>query len=237
MTLGQGAVLGLLEGGDADLAAGVDDGEVERVLAVGLVEQVHEQLVGLVDDLVDARVGPVDLVDHEHDRHVGVQCLAEHEASLGERPLAGVDQQHDAVDHRQAALDLATEVGVAGGVDDVDRHALGGRRAVVVDRGVLREDRDPLLALQVTGVHHAVGHHLGLVHGEGTRLAEHRIHEGGLAVVDVRDDGDVAQVGGLGCRHGCTRFTSGGVQGARRAVASLVRGLPNPRFRRVQLRR
>ena len=46
----------------------------------------------------------------------------------GQRALGGVDEQDDAVDHGQAALDLATEVGVAGGVDDVDGHAVGQAR-------------------------------------------------------------------------------------------------------------
>ncbi len=110
--------------GDAGAARGVDDREVERVLAVALVEQVHEQLVGLVDDLGDAGVAAVGLVDDQDHRHVGVERLAQHEAGLRQRTLRGVDEQHDAVDHRQAALDLATEVGVAGGVDDVDDHRL-----------------------------------------------------------------------------------------------------------------
>ena len=199
----QAGVLRHLEGRAAGLGGGVDDGEVEGVLAVVLVEEVHEQLVGLVDDLGDPGVAAVDLVDDQHDGHVGVERLAQHEAGLGERALGGVDQQHDAVDHREAALDLATEVGVTGGVDDVDRHRLaaaGG--AGVVDRGVLREDRDPLLALQVAGVHDPVGHALGLVLGEGAALAEHGVDQRGLAVVDVRDDGDVAQVAAGGVsRH------------------------------------
>ena len=111
----------------AGLRRRVDDREVEGVLAVVLVEQVHEQLVGLVDDLGDPGVAAVDLVDDEDDRHVGVERLAQHEPGLRQRTLGGVDQQHDAVDHGQAALDLAAEVGVAGGVDDVDRHRLARR--------------------------------------------------------------------------------------------------------------
>jgi hypothetical protein len=161
---------------------------------VVLVEQVEEQLVRLVDDLGDPGIGPVDLVDHEHDRHVGVQRLAQHEPRLRQRALGGVHQQHDPVDHGEAALDLTAEVGVAGGVDDVDRHALGSRRSDVPHRRVLREDRDALLPLEVAGVHHAVGHALELVGGEGAGLAQHRVDQRGLAVVDVGDDRDVAQV-------------------------------------------
>jgi hypothetical protein len=116
-----------------------------------------KQLVDLVDDLGDAGVGAVDLVDARDDRQVRGQRLAQHEAGLRQRALGGVDEQHDAVDHGQAALDLAAEVGVAGGVDDVDRHVLGdrGRGDRRVHRGVLREDRDALLALEVHRVHDA----------------------------------------------------------------------------------
>ena len=158
-----------------------------------VVEQVHEQLVGLVDHLGDARVGAVGLVDDQHHRHVAVERLAQHEPGLRERALARVDEQDDPVDHGETALDLATEVGVAGGVDDVDRHrlALGGGSGVV-HGGVLREDRDALLALELAGVHRALGDALGLVGGECAGLVQHRVDERGLAVVDVRDDRDVA---------------------------------------------
>jgi hypothetical protein len=171
----------------AALGLAVDDREVD--LALGGVE-VEEQLVALVDDLGDARVGPVDLVDDEDDRHVLRQRLAQHEAGLRQRALGGVDEQRHAVDHRQAALDLAAEVGVARGVDDVDEQVLA------TDRGVLREDRDALLALEVHRVHDPVLHGalVLLVLGVGAGLQQHGVDERGLAVVDVRDDRDVADV-------------------------------------------
>ena len=97
----------------------VDDREVELV-DVGV--EVEEQLLDVVDDLGDAGVGAVDLVDHEDHRQLGLERLAQHEAGLRERALGGVDEQQHAVDHRQRPLDLAAEVGVAGRVDDVDRH-------------------------------------------------------------------------------------------------------------------
>ena len=88
----------------------VDDREVELV-DVGV--EVEEQLLHLVHDLGDAGVGPVDLVDDEDHRQLGLERLAQHEAGLGQRALGGVDEQQHAVDHRQAPLDLAAEVGVA----------------------------------------------------------------------------------------------------------------------------
>jgi hypothetical protein len=49
-----------------------------------------------------------------------LQSLADHELGLRHRALGGVDQHDGAVHHRQDTLDLAAEVGVARGVDDVD---------------------------------------------------------------------------------------------------------------------
>ena len=66
------------------------------------------------------------------------------------------------------------------------------------DGRVLGEDRDALLALEVHRVHHALGDVLVLAEGAG--LPQHRVHERGLAVVDVGHDRHVADVFSLG--HG-----------------------------------
>ena len=66
---------------------------------------------------------------------------------------------------------------------------------VVPDRGVLGQDRDALLTLQIHGVHDAVGD-VGVL-AEGAGLPEHGVDQRGLAVVDVGDDGDVAEVAAL----------------------------------------
>ena len=154
--------------------------------------EVEEQLVDLVDDLGRAGVGAIDLVDHEDHRQVAGERLAQHESGLWQRAFGGVDEEDDAVDHRERALDLATEVGVAGGVDDVQRDVVAVARVVPDQRGVLGEDGDALLALEVAGVHDPVDELF--VGAERTGLTQHRVDEGGLAVVDVGDDGEVADV-------------------------------------------
>jgi len=63
----------------------------------------------------------------------------------------------------------------------------------------LRHDRDPLLPLEIEGVHHPVDD--GRVGAEDAALPQHRIDQGGLPVVDVRDDRDIPDVGG-GLHHG-----------------------------------
>ena len=182
----------VVQRGDAGLGVAVDDRELDLLL-VGV--EVEEQLVDLVDDLRDARVGPVDLVDDEDHRQLRLERLAQHEARLRQRPLGGVDEQQHAVDHRQPALDLAAEVGVPGGVDDVELDV------PVAQRGVLGEDRDALLALEVHRVEHARGD--VLADAKGARLPQHRVDQRRLAVVDVRDDRDVADVIS-GYEHGPT---------------------------------
>ena len=72
------------------------------------------------------------------------------------------------------------------GVDDVDNEIL------VKNRGVLREDGDSLFALEVTGVHDAVGDRL--VSGERPRLSEHGVHESGLSMVYVGNNGNISNV-------------------------------------------
>ena len=94
-----------------------------------------------------------------------------------------VHQQQDTIDHRQCPLDLAPKVRVTGCVDDVDQGV------AIVDRGVLREDRDPALALEIGVVHGPFGH--PLVGAENPALVQERVDQGGLAMVDVSDDGDV----------------------------------------------
>ena len=198
---------GLLGIGTAGLGGGVDDGEVEDgvqvdvgVLVGEIGRQGQEQVGGLGDDLADARVGTVHLVDDEDDRQIGGERLAQHEAGLGKRPLRGVHEQDDAVDHGQAALDLTAEIGVPGSIDDVDGDALGepgvdGGRTAVVNGGVLGEDGDALLALELAGVHDALARVLlGRAGAEGPGLPQHRVDKSRLAVVDVGDDGDVAQI-------------------------------------------
>src|SRR6266850_3273847 len=71
-------------------------------------------------------------------------------------------------------------------VDDVDRHAL------MPDGGVLGEDGDALLALEVVRVHDQGAD--VLVVAEGVALLQQGVDQRRLPVVDVRDDRDVADV-------------------------------------------
>ena len=61
-----------------------------------------------------------------------------------------------------------------------------------IDRSGLGQDGDAALALEIVGIHGAFDH--ALVLAVGARLLQQPVDQGGLAVVDVRDDGDVAKI-------------------------------------------
>ena len=60
------------------------------------------------------------------------------------------------------------------------------------DRGRLGQDGDAALFFEIVRIHHAFGD--ALVLAEGAGLLEQAVDERGLAMVDVGDDGDVAQL-------------------------------------------
>ena len=64
--------------------------------------------------------------------------------------------------------------------------------SLIGDGDVLGKDGDAALALLVVGVEHALFHLLVLAEHAGR--VQQAVDQRGLAVVDVRDDGDVADV-------------------------------------------
>ena len=152
---------------DAQHAVGVD------------AEQVGE----LRRDAVGVGLRQVDLVDDRHD----LEVVLDREVRVGERlrldPLRGVDDEQRALAGLQRARDLVGEVDVARRVDQVELVTLPG------DAHRLRLDRDAALALEVHRVEHLRAH---VAARDGVRELENAVGERRLAVVDVRDDREVA---------------------------------------------
>jgi len=96
-----------------------------------------------------------------------------------------VYQQQYGIHHGHDPLYFPAEVGVAGGVHDVD--------AIVIplDGGVLGQNGNAPLFLQIVGVHDPFD--VAGAISQGARLLQQLVHQGGLAVVNVGDDGDIAQ--------------------------------------------
>ena len=168
-------------------ARGPQAGEVELVV---IRIEIGEEIEHFVEHFLRARIAAVDLVDHDDRAQAQRKRLAGDELGLRHGAFGAVDQQDDAIDHRQDAFDLGAEVGVARRVDDVDAGA------VPFDAGALGENGDPAFFFQIVRIHRAFFD--ALVVAEGARLAEELVDKSGLAVVDVGDDRHVAQVAGHG---------------------------------------
>ena len=167
------------------LGRAVENGKVE--LLFGRLER-GEQVEDLVGDFGGAGVRPIDLVDDDDRLQSHFERLGDHELGLRQRALGGVDQHQRAVHHVEDALDLAAEIGVAGRIDDIDSGVLPE------DRGHLGEDGDAALALEVVRIERALGDPLILA--ERARLLQQAVDQRGFAMVDMGDDGNVAEFHG-----------------------------------------
>ena len=148
--------------------------------------QVGEQIEHLVQGAVRFRIRLVDLVQHDNRAQAQGQRLGGYEFCLRHRAFGGIDQQHDTVDHAQDPLHLAAEIGVAGGIHDIDAHA------IMFNAGTFGQNGDAAFTFDVVAVHRAFGG--GLIVAVGAGLFEKLVNERCLAMVDVRDNGDVAKL-------------------------------------------
>src|SRR5829696_8785136 len=173
---------------DSESALGRDAEHAIRLLA--------DQLADLAGDPLGLGARKVDLVERGDqleprvDREVGVGH------GLGLDALARVDEQERAVAGGERARDLVREVDVTGRVDQVEAIGLAVARRVL-DAHRLGLDRDPALALEL---HRVEQLRAMLARVDRARDLEDAVGERRLAVIDVRDDREVADVAG-GLRH------------------------------------
>ncbi len=181
----------------------VQNGEIE-LFVVGI--ERNEQVEHFVQNFHRAAIRTVDLVDDDDGLQPQRQRLAGDELGLRHGPFGAVHQQDHAVDHAEDTFDLGPEIGVSRRVDDIDADV------VPFDAGAFGKDGDPAFFLQIVGIHRAFFH--PLVFAERAGLAEQLIDQGGLAVIDVCDDRNIAQL----CGHGENRLSVERVQMDRRLV-------------------
>ncbi len=118
------------------------------------------------------------------------QCLRLH-------ALRGVHHQQRPFHGGERAVHLIGEVHVAGRVDEVERVGLPIQRRIGEAHG-LRLDGDAALALDVHIVEHLIRH---LARGQSAGDLDQPVGERGLAMVDMGDDGEVADKGLGACGH------------------------------------
>ena len=188
VSLGGGDVLHdvLQHGGDVDPHLGGD----LRGVQGGQADDVLHLLLGF------GRVGggQVDLVEHRQDLQVVLQSQVGVGQGLGLHALGGVHHQHRALTGGQGAGHLVVEVHMARGVDEVQGVGLPvGGLVVQAHRPGL--DGDAPLPLQVHVVQQ-LGLHLPL--GNGVAQLNQAVGKGGFSMIDVCDNGKIADFGLIG---------------------------------------
>ena len=149
-----------------------------------------DDVCDLAPRLVGLRARQIDLVDDRDD----LEVVLDREVRVGQRlrldALRRVDDQQRALARGERPRHLVREVDVPGRVDEVQDVLLAVvRRVVQADRVGL--DRDAALALEVHRVED-LRFHLARLQRAGD--LEKAIGQRRLAVVDVRDDREVADV-------------------------------------------
>ena len=105
-------------------------------------------------------------------------------------PLRRVDDQQRAFAGRERTRHLVGEVDMTRRVDQVQVVDVAVAR-LVAERGGLRLDRDAPLALELHRVEHLLAH---LAVGKAAAALDEAVGKRRLAVIDVRDDREVADV-------------------------------------------
>ena len=166
----------------------------------GLARHAHGIICGngqIVFDLglnlVGVCRGKVDLVDSRNNVQVGVHGERRVGNGLRLDALSGVHDEHRALASGQRTRDLVSEVDMARRIDQVEliRLTIVG---VIGHANGIRLDRDAALALDIHGVEQ-LRLHIALVDGMGE--LEDAVTDRGLAMVDVRNDREVADVGNV----------------------------------------
>ena len=133
-----------------------------------------------------AGILPVNLVDNNDRLEPVFQSLAQDKFRLCLRTVVGIHHQKDAIDHLHDPLDFSAKIGVPGSIDNV--HVI----TVPAKGRIFRANGNALFSLEIHGIHDPLIHLL--ICAKRPRLLEQLVHQGRLAVVHVRNDGDVANV-------------------------------------------
>ena len=179
--------------GDAEAGLGRDQH--------GLAGVDADHLLDLLADALGLGGRQVDLVQHHDDLVVVVDRLVDVGQRLRLDALAGVDHQQRALAGGERARHLIGEVDMAGRVDQVEDVVLAIVGLVVEAHG-LRLDGDAALALDVHVVEHLLLHVAQL---EAAGRLDQAVGQRRLAVVDMGDDCEIADVGNGGA-HGAPRL-------------------------------
>ncbi len=163
----------------ADAALGAD----HQGIAGGNSQDVFD----LFFDEIGLRGGQINFVDHRKNGEVVRSGKKGIGHGLRFHALAGIDHQQRAFTGGKCARNFVREIDVARRIDQVQ--AIGiAVLGLIVQANAFRLDGDAALALQVHGVEYLLVH---LALREGAGHFEQAVRQGGLAVIDMRDNTEI----------------------------------------------
>ena len=171
-----------------------------------------------------------------HDLVMVVERLIDIGQGLRLDALGRIDHEQRAFAGREAAVDLIGEIDMARRVDEVQLVDLAVARVIIEAHG-LRLDGDAALALDIHGIEHLLLH---LPRRQAPAKLDQPVGERRFAVIDMGDDGEVADAGkrrGLGFTHGGLVRERGGAGSSGRGVRMATERLPRRLRRRTALTR
>ena len=154
-----------------------------------------ERRLQVVEHGAEVGAGLVLLVDEDQPRDAAFGALAPGQLGADLHAVDRADHQHGQVGDRQRGVDVAGEVGVARGVDEVDLVGLAVRR-LPLERGQREREGHRTFGLFGLGVTHRRPVLDPSRPGEHPGPEEQRLGQRRLATPAVADDGDVADLVG-----------------------------------------
>ena len=161
--------------------------------AHSIIGRDRQVILDLGLNLIGMGRGQVDLVDGRHNVQIGVHGERRVGNGLRLDALRGVDNEYRALTGCQRARDLIGKVHVARRIDQIEliRLTIVG---VIGNADGIGLDRNAALALDIHGVEQ-LRLHVAFVDGMGE--LEDAVTDRGLAMVDMRNDREVADVGNV----------------------------------------
>jgi len=146
--------------------------------------KIDKKVVDLVQHFLRAGIGAVNLVDDYDRRQVCFEGLAQYVAGLGSGPSLASTSSMTPLDHLERAFDFAAEVACGRAVHDVDFY-------VVIEIAVFLAR---MVMPRSAPVHFEIHDSFDVCSLERNvpLLLQDGVNQCGLAVVDVRDDSDIA---------------------------------------------
>ena len=172
-----------MELGNAVSGRAVNQREIQLVI---ICFQFDEEVQNFAFHVRNTLVRTVDLIDDNDRFQLMFQCLSENVLGLGHRAFMGVYQKEHAVYHVQDTFHFAAEVSMPWGINDVDFDT------IVHNGSVLCQNGNASFPFQRVGVHDTFCHFL--VVPENMTLFQHGIDKSRLAMVDMGDNGNVADI-------------------------------------------